>query len=174
VTDTRTREKRRQIMQAVRSENTSAELALRSALFAAGVRGWRCHYRSATGTPDLAWPALRVAVFVDGAFWHGHPSRHRPGRSGTYWDEKIAANVARDRRADRALEADDWKIVRVWDFEIRHDLPDVLARIAATLADRLHGASHFANWQRELCERSQHHRASSAPSDLSRSYVGAT
>jgi DNA mismatch endonuclease (patch repair protein) len=166
VTDTRTREKRRQIMQAVRSKNTSAELALRSALFAAGVRGWRCHYRSATGTPDLAWPALRVAVFVDGAFWHGHPSRHRPGRSGKYWDEKIAANIARDRRADRALEADDWKIVRVWDFEIRHDLPDVLARIAATLADRLCGTSHLANWQRELCERSQRHRASSAPSDL--------
>src|SRR5688572_28401692 len=92
VADTRTAEQRSRIMAAVGSKNTGPELELRRALYAAGVRGWRCHYRRAPGTPDLAWPRRRVAVFVDGAFWHGHPSRHKPGRSGRYWDNKIERN----------------------------------------------------------------------------------
>jgi DNA mismatch endonuclease (patch repair protein) len=120
-------------MAAVRGKNTSPEVALRRALFAAGVRGWRCHYRRAPGKPDLAWPGRRVAVFVDGAFWHGHPSRHKPGRSGAYWDEKIEANVARDRRVDATLRKDGWTVVRVWDFEIRKDLPNVVERVASAL-----------------------------------------
>jgi len=64
-------------MAAVRSKNTTSEVVLRQALHAAGLRGWRTHYKSAAGTPDIARPALQVAVFVDGAFWHGNPH--------TYW-----------------------------------------------------------------------------------------
>lgn len=120
-------------MAAVKGRDTYPEVYLRRALYAAGVRGWRTHYKRAAGTPDLAWPALRVAVFVDGAFWHGHPSRHRPGRSGRYWDDKIAANVARDRRVDGALQAAGWTVVRAWDFEARRDLPGVVERVIAAL-----------------------------------------
>ncbi len=151
MTDTRTPEQRRRIMTAVRSKDTSAEIAVRRALFAAGVRGWRCHYKRAAGTPDLAWPALRVALFVDGAFWHGHPSRHRPGRSGRYWDEKIARNVSRDRRVDADLAASAWTVLRVWDFEVRRDLADVVARILAALGESLDArASGSSIWQRTL------------------------
>src|SRR3954469_13739020 len=106
--DTRTPEQRRRIMAAVKGKNTTPEIQLRRALHASGVRGWRCHYKRAAGTPDLAWPALRVAGFVDGAFWHGHPSRHKPGRSGDFWDKKIARNVERDRRVDAELHAAGW------------------------------------------------------------------
>lgn len=134
-------------MAAVRAKDTSPEVALRRALHAAGVRGWRCHYRRAPGTPDLAWPALRVAVFVDGAFWHGHPSRHKPGRSGAYWDEKIARNVQRDREADTALQAAGWTVVRAWDFEVRRDLPAVIDRVIDALRERAAGT---ARWQRRL------------------------
>jgi len=134
-------------MTAVRSKNTAPEVRLRRALFQAGVRGWRCHYKRAPGKPDLAWPGLRVALFVDGAFWHGHPSRHKPGRSGSYWDSKIAGNVERDRAANAALEAAGWKVIRVWDFEVRRDLTGVLARVIAALRDRVDGR---AAWQREL------------------------
>ena len=137
MTDTRTPEQRRRIMAAVRAKDTSPEIAVRRALFAIGVRGWRCHYKGAVGTPDLAWPALRVALFVDGAFWHGHPSRHRPGRSGRYWDEKIARNVSRDRQVDADLAASAWTVLRVWDFEVRRDLTDVVARIVATLGETI-------------------------------------
>ncbi len=151
MTDTRTSEQRRRIMTAVRAKDTSPEMAIRRALFAAGVRGWRCHYRRATGIPDLAWPALRVALFVDGAFWHGHPSRHRPGRSGRYWDEKIARNVSRDREVDADLAAAAWTVLRVWDFEIRRELADVVARVVSTLDEGLDvHKPDLSNWQRTL------------------------
>lgn len=116
-------------MSAVRHRNTAPEVSLRRALYALGVRGWRCDYRRVAGRPDIAWPALRVAVFVDGAFWHGHPSRHRPGRSGPYWDEKIANNVARDRRVDGELRAAGWEVLRLWDFEVNKRPRDAASRV---------------------------------------------
>ncbi len=120
-------------MASVRSRNTGPETTLRRALFAAGIRGWRCHWSKAPGTPDLAWPRRKVAVFVDGAFWHGHPSRHRPGRSGQYWDEKIQKNVERDRRVDAELVEAGWKVVRIWDFEVRSDLEISVRRVSDAL-----------------------------------------
>jgi len=92
---------------------------------------------------------LRVAVFVDGAFWHGHPARHKPGRSGAYWDAKIAGNVERDRRADAELEAAGWLVVRAWDFEIRKELPSVVERITGALRDRVTGS---AQWHGRLAD----------------------
>jgi DNA mismatch endonuclease (patch repair protein) len=136
-------------MAAVKSKNTSPELTLRKALFAGGIRGWRIHYKRVAGTPDLAWPALRVAVFVDGAFWHGHPSRHRPGRSGAYWDEKIARNMERDRRVDSELDHAGWRVLRIWDFEIRNELPDVVQRICRILRASLPKEPDIA-WQKRL------------------------
>lgn len=147
MTDTRTPEQRHRIMAAVRNAGTSPELQLRRALHAAGVRGWRCNYERAQGKPDVAWPGLRVAVFVDGAFWHGHPSRYKVGRSGAYWDDKIAGNIKRDREVVRGLEAGGWVVVRVWDFEIRRDLSGVVTRVLAALAGRAAGT---ARWHRTL------------------------
>jgi DNA mismatch endonuclease (patch repair protein) len=120
-------------MAAVRSKHTGPEVSLRRALYAEGVRGWRCNYKRAPGSPDLAWPARRVAVFVDGAFWHGHPSRHRPGRSGAYWDEKIERNVGRDRRVDAELRAAGWTVVRLWDFEVRKELGRAVRKVVDAL-----------------------------------------
>jgi DNA mismatch endonuclease, patch repair protein len=133
VADTRTKEQRSRIMASIRPKHTSPEVALRKALYAAGVRGWRCHYKRAPGTPDLAWAGRRVAVFVDGAFWHGHPSRYKPGRSGSYWDQKIERNVARDQRVDAELEQLGWRVVRVWDFEVRKDMSSIVERITTVL-----------------------------------------
>ncbi len=140
-------------MAAVKGKNTGPELRLRRALFAAGIRGWRTHYKPARGTPDLAWPALKVAVFVDGAFWHGHPSRHKPGRSGEYWDRKIERNVARDREVDDELKEAGWKLSRFWDFEVRREPVTVVRRIEEDLASRLRGTSCGAEWQVRLLSR---------------------
>ncbi|HXC23742.1 MAG TPA: DNA mismatch endonuclease Vsr [Solirubrobacteraceae bacterium] len=150
MTDTRTPEQRRRIMTAVRNADTGPELQLRRALHAAGVRGWRCHYKRAHGKPDLAWPSLRVAVFVDGAFWHGHPSRHKIGRSGPYWDEKIARNVERDRQTDAALQRDGWIVVRAWDFEIARELPAVVERVKRALRHRHSPATSNPSFGRNL------------------------
>jgi DNA mismatch endonuclease, patch repair protein len=121
MTDTRTPEQRQRIMSAVRQRDTAPEIVLRKALYQAGIRGWRCHVGALPGRPDIVWHKLQVAVFVDGAFWHGHPSRHRPGRSGRYWDEKIARNMVRDRAVDDQLQTLGWAVVRIWDFELRRD-----------------------------------------------------
>lgn len=123
------RETRSRIMSRVRSKNTGPELKLRRALWAAGVRGWRCHLRSVTGTPDLCWKRRRVAVFVDSAWWHGHPSRWTPGRHSPKWDAKIQANRARDVFVNQALENAGWSVVRVWDFELESDIDAVVARV---------------------------------------------
>jgi DNA mismatch endonuclease (patch repair protein) len=131
--DTRTPEQRSRIMAAVRSRNTTPEVALRKALYAAGVRGWRCHYKAAPGRPDLAWPRRRVAVFVDGAFWHGHPWRYKPGRSAGDWDDKIARNIERDREDEAALADLGWKVLRLWDFDVKRDLGDAVQQVRALL-----------------------------------------
>lgn len=120
-------------MAAVGSRNTRPEIQLRKALYAAGVRGWRCHRKDLPGTPDLAFGRHLVAVFVDGAFWHGHPSKYWPGRSSPYWDQKIARNQARDRRVNQELEDRGWDVLRLWDFEVERDPAGSVARVTANL-----------------------------------------
>src|SRR5687768_14187923 len=112
-------ETRSRVMSRVRSRDTGPEIALRKALWELGVRGWRCSPSTVPGKPDICFRKRRVAIFVDGAFWHGHPSRYWPGRSGPYWDKKIARNQERDRQTNDLLEAQGWTVIRVWDFEIK-------------------------------------------------------
>lgn len=122
-------------MSRIRSRDTAPELTLRRALFAAGARGWRCSRRDLPGKPDLAFGKARLAVFVDGAFWHGHPKKFKPGRSGKYWDEKIMGNIARDRAADQALEAAGWRVIRLWDFEVVKDAEAAAERVLRELRE---------------------------------------
>lgn len=117
--DKLTAQQRSSLMARVRTRNTAPEVALRRALWREGVRGWRLH-RPLPGRPDLAFGRARVAVFVDGAFWHGHPDYYH-GQSGTFWDEKIARNRARDERVNAELAELGWKVVRLWDFEVARD-----------------------------------------------------
>src|SRR3954453_7352558 len=119
-------------MARVRTRDTAPELALRRALWAAGLRGWRCHPKQVPGRPDLAWIGRRVAVFVDGAFWHGHPD-HYWGQSGEFWDSKIARNRARDERVNRELEDLGWSVLRLWDFEVERDPARCVKRVRRAL-----------------------------------------
>src|SRR4051812_3332623 len=120
-------------MARVRTRDTAPEIALRRALWATGIRGYRCHPSRVAGRPDLAWIGRRVAVFVDGAFWHGHPD-HYWGQSGAFWDAKIARNRARDRRVDAQLMEAGWTVVRIWDFEVEKDLKTSVERVRSACA----------------------------------------
>lgn len=120
-------------MSRVRGRDTGPELRLRRALYALGVRGWRCHRKDLPGRPDLAFGRARLAIFVDGGFWHGHPSKWWPGRSGDYWDAKIAKNQVRDRRVDEELAALGWRILRMWDFEVDSDPEEAARRVQSEL-----------------------------------------
>lgn len=121
-------------MARVRSKNTAAEVQLRRALWGAGLR-YRLHVRL-PGTPDIAFIGPRVAVFVDGCFWHGCPLHYTsPANNAEFWASKLRRNVARDRAADSALVANGWTPVRVWAHELRE--PErVVARVLAALALR--------------------------------------
>lgn len=124
---------RSRIMSRVRGRNTGLERSLRRALWTAGVRGYRCHRRDIFGQPDLAWPRLRLAVFVDSAWWHGHPSRYVPGRLPGRWDEKIQRNRERDAEVTERLMSEGWRVVRIWDFEIAADAEAQVERVMTAL-----------------------------------------
>ncbi len=121
-------------MASIRSTDTKPELRLRRTLWHLGVRGWRCHWRGPGGRVDIAFTRWQVAVFVDGVFWHGHPSKWQPGRWHGYWDTKIKRNIERDRRQDAALAADGWTVLRFWDLDVEQDAVAVGKTVVAALA----------------------------------------
>jgi DNA mismatch endonuclease, patch repair protein len=119
--DNLTPEQRSRTMSRIRSTGTGPEIKLRKELWKRGLRGYRLNVKGLPGRPDIAWRKNRLAVFVDGAFWHGHPSAFRKGKSGDYWDQKIRRNMERDRAADMALQGLGWTVLRFWDFQIKTD-----------------------------------------------------
>lgn len=119
-------------MAAIRSKNTKPELAMRTALRAAGATGYRLHRKDLPGRPDIAFLRWKVAVFVDGAYWHGHPDHIRPDTS-PYWVEKMARNRARDAAADAALSETGWKVIRIWDTDVQADIAVCQQRVLDAL-----------------------------------------
>src|SRR5689334_3181348 len=108
-------------MVANRPRDTGPELALRRELFARGLR-YRVHRRPVPGLraqADVLFPRERVAVFVDGCFWHGCPDHGvLPKSNREFWSAKLAGNVERDRRTDRNLNESGWLVLRVWEHEL--------------------------------------------------------
>jgi len=125
---------RRRVMSSIPKRDTRPELVLRRTLVAHGILGYRCHMRSLPGTPDLAFTRWRVAVFVDGVWWHGHPDHLPRGRRGPYWDQKIAKNMERDGRTNADLADFGWTVVRMWDLDILRKPEDAVDRVIAALS----------------------------------------
>lgn len=120
-------------MRANRKLDSRPELRIRSALHAKGLRFRKnllLRFAALSVRPDVVFPRRRVAVFVDGCFWHSCPEHGtRPRFNSDYWDAKLARNVDRDRRVDEALVSNGWISVRVWE----HELPEVAARRVASV-----------------------------------------
>lgn len=123
------------MMSRIRGRDTQPELALRRALRSIGLTGYRCHYGAAPGRPDVCFVSRRLAVFVDGAYWHGHPDYFVFGKSGERWDTKIRRNIARDREVEAQLADEGWRYLRIWDFEVRDDPERCARRVADLLAN---------------------------------------
>jgi DNA mismatch endonuclease (patch repair protein) len=128
-------------MAAIRSRNTRPEHTLRRALRACGLAGYRCHHPRLPGKPDIAFTRWRVAVFIDGAFWHGHPDHFSFGKLGAYWDEKVRRTQDRDRQQEAALLAAGYEVIRFWDFEVKEDA----MRCAAVVAERIDARRQLAS-----------------------------
>lgn len=118
-----------------RAKDTGPEVALRRALWAAGVRGYRLHARGVPGRPDLVFPRARVAVFVHGCFWHGCPRHsHAPKSNAPFWAEKFARNRERDARKVRELHAAGWRVATIWEHEVAASPERAAARVVRALA----------------------------------------
>lgn len=114
-----------------RNRNTRPEIALRQAVHAAGLR-YRLNRRISRYAPDFVLPRARIAVFVDGCFWHGcsvHGPKEFRGPNAERWRAKIAVNRARDQAANEAITAAGWRVVRIWECETIADVGAAAQRV---------------------------------------------
>jgi DNA mismatch endonuclease (patch repair protein) len=125
---------RSRIMARIRSrDNATTERRLAKLLWASGLRGYRKHWH-VIGKPDFAWPSRKIAVFVDGCFWHGCRCKYLPKSNKKFWRDKIETNKRRDRRISQRLRREGWSVVRVRECAIGKRA--TLMRIAKARASR--------------------------------------
>lgn len=139
-TSTRTAEvplTRSEIMKRVKQKDTAGELALRYALHGLGLR-YRLHRRIEGVVVDVVFPTAKVAVFVDGCFWHGCPLHATfPKSNQSYWLPKLAENKERDQRQSEKLRIAGWAVIRLWEHDCLPTTRKTARRIAQAVARRL-------------------------------------
>lgn len=145
--DNLTKEQRRKNMQHIRSKGTlpermvMQELRRRKIYFAS-------YASNITGKPDVLFRRKKIVVFIDSDFWHGHPSRCvMPKSNRSYWEAKIARNRERDKEVNKLLKKDGWKVIRIWEYDIKHRFSRVVVRILAAI-----GKVERIGLSRESCD----------------------
>ena len=129
--DVLTKEQRRRNMQAIKSKNTKAEIALAKVLWAKGHR-YRKHNKKIFGNPDLTFSKCKLAIFVDGEYFHGYSwetEKHRIQTNREFWWGKIEGNIRRDQLVNQTLVDNGWRVLRFWTQEIRKDLASCIDKI---------------------------------------------
>lgn len=130
--DTHTKIQRSKNMASIRSiGNKSTEMALISLFRRNNIIGWRRHIKEAVGRPDFIFPKQGLAIFVDGCFWHGC-KKHciMPKSNKKYWEPKIARNKMRDNTISRRYKAEGWRVLRIWEHEIKRDPVGVIRKVS--------------------------------------------
>lgn len=124
---------RRQMMSRIKGRDTGPELSLRSKVWALGLR-YRLQYRISQTRPDMVFIGAKLAVFVDGCFWHGCPLHSTiPKNNREFWEQKLKRNRERDVENTQLLETEGWQVLRLWEHEIEASPTDCAQRIAAIL-----------------------------------------
>lgn len=132
------------IMAAIPAKDTEPELLLRKALWHMGLR-YRVNVRTLTGKPDIVFTKAKIAVFVDGDYWHGHNWAVRGLDSleqelagySDFWKTKILRNIERDKVVTATLMREGWKVIRIWESSIREDLEECCAFIQREYTSRI-------------------------------------
>jgi DNA mismatch endonuclease (patch repair protein) len=131
--DVFSKEKRSEIMSKIRSKNTKAEVLVFRELRRLGIY-FQKHYKRAPGSPDIALPRKKIAVFIDGDFWHGYRFDKKKSRlPKKYWRAKIEGNIKRDRKNSLLLRKAGWKVLRVWEHEIEKKFFSAMYKIISNL-----------------------------------------
>lgn len=131
--DRLTKEQRSKVMSHIRSVNTSLEVSFRKLLSKNRIKGYRLYYKI-LGKPDIVFPSKKVAIFIDGDFWHGYnwKNLHKiPPEK--YWQRKIERTIDRDKRYTRALRKERWLVLRFWEHQIKKSSAYCLKRIKQAL-----------------------------------------
>jgi len=123
------------VMRGNKSNDTSPELILRSALWNSGIRGYRKHLRNLPGHPDIAFPCYRLAVFVHGCFWHHCPKCNIaiPKTNRDYWKEKLFRNAERDKIIFKQLKQSGWQVMRIWECDIHKSIEQCVNQVSQKL-----------------------------------------
>ena len=119
--DVMTHWQRSRCMAAIKSKNTKPEMIVRKYLFSKGLR-FRVHVKKLAGSPDIVLPKYKTIIFVNGCFWHGHGGckySHLPKTNEFFWEQKIRRNKARDIANDYVLQTEGWKVIHIWECEIK-------------------------------------------------------
>lgn len=111
-------------MSANKAKDTKPELLLRKALYELGFKGYRLNWKNAPGRPDIAFPGKKLAIFVHGCFWHRYPTCNLslPKSNQVFWSQKFASNMERDRSKQEQLMAMGWRVITVWECEIKKNI----------------------------------------------------
>ena len=125
-------------MSAVKAKDTKPEVRLRKELCKRSLRGYRLHRKDLPGRPDIVWMKKKVAVFVNGCYWHRCPycNPSFPRKNVDFWEAKFKANRERDLRIETQLAQDGWKVVTIWECQVKKDIEICVERIWRVLAPR--------------------------------------
>ena len=128
--DVLTKAQRSHCMSRIRGRDTKPEITLRKALWKLGLR-FRIHH-GLPGRPDIVFPRYRLVVFVDGCFWHRCPLHWRAPRTNSeFWEQKISGNQQRDAAVNGELDATGWRVIRLWEHEVKESPSAAAERIKA-------------------------------------------
>jgi len=133
--DNLTQEQRSFTMSRIRSKDTAPELMIRRRSHVRGLR-FRIHMDGVAGHPDMAFPGIKVAVFVDGDFWHGWRFPQWKDKLSQYWRMKIERNRCRDQSNFAKLRRTDWLVIRIWEHNIKRDVESCVDRIEKAVRSR--------------------------------------
>jgi DNA mismatch endonuclease, patch repair protein len=137
MTDVLTKKQRSYNMSRIKGKDTKPEIRLRKLLSAEGVKGYRLNYTKLTGKPDIVFPRQKLAVFIDGCFWHKCPRCFvEPATRKEFWLKKIEGNLKRDRLANKRLRKDSWKILRFREHTVKQNPEKILTKIVYELSLR--------------------------------------
>lgn len=136
--DTITPKRRSEIMSHIRSKDTSIELMVRRYLFSQGYR-YRVNYKALPGKPDIVFTKKKIAIFIHGCYWHGHDCGSRYAHSSqsnkTYWGPKIERTKQRDQDHIQELEADGWRVIVLWECEIKETFDNIIMELTQALIE---------------------------------------
>jgi len=126
------------IMSKIRGKNTKPEITLRKALWHNGLRGYRLHWSKVPGRPDIAFPGKKIAIFVHGCYWHRCPlcKPPMPKTHVDFWKNKFDRNIKRDEQKKQALEELGWRVLIVWECQIKKSLESTVQHVQKIYRER--------------------------------------